>query len=67
MIVENSVPYERQGALTADWLLRDTLREVKGHDGFGLGQSTARVLPERVGLCLTGLVEVQRSLRGQMW
>lgn len=64
---ENSEPCERHWALTADWLLRETLCEVKGHDGCGLGQSTARVLPERVGLRLTGLVEIQRSLMGQMW
>lgn len=64
---ENSVPCERQRALTADWLLRDTLCEVKGHDSCGLGQSTARVLPERVGLRLTGLTEIQRSLKGQIW
>lgn len=64
---ENSVPYERQWALTADWLLRDTLCEVKGHDGCGLGQSTAWVFPERVGLCLARLVEIQRSLKGQTW
>lgn len=61
------LPDERQRALTADWLPGDTLREVKGHDGRGLRQSTARVLPQGVGLRLTGLTEIQRLLEGQMW
>lgn len=60
------VPCEGQGTLTADWLLRDTLSEVKGHDGSGLGQGTARVLPQRVGLRLTGLTEIQGFLAEQI-
>lgn len=60
-------PCERQWALAADWLLRETLGEVKSHDVCGLGQRTARVLPEMVGLGLAGLTEIQRSLMGQRW
>ncbi len=66
-LIKNTVPHKRQWALIGDWPLRETLCEVKGHDGCGLGQSTTGVLPERVGLCFTGLAEIQRPLKWQIW
>lgn len=63
-LTEVSVPDERQGALAADWLLGDALCEVKGHDGRGLGESPAGVLPQGVWLRLPGLTEIQGALRG---
>jgi len=53
------VPRKGEGTLSIDWLLRDTLREVKSHDGSGRGQSSTRVLPQGVGLRLVRLTEIQ--------
>lgn len=64
---EVNVPYERQRALAADWLLRDAPCEVKGHDSGGLSESSTWVLPQGVGLRLTRLAEVQRPLRRHEW
>lgn len=57
------LPSKRHCSLTADWLLRDTLLEVKGHHWVWLGQGSTGVLPQGMRFCLTRLPEVQRALR----
>lgn len=48
-------------------LCRDRLPKIKGQDVLGLGEATARVLPQRVGLGFLALPEVQGTLRRERY
>lgn len=56
-------PPQFDGALSTDRVWGDWVPKIKGQDLLGPGQAAAWVLPQRVGLGLLALPEVQGTLR----